>query len=63
MGQATLPSVLGVLGDDMGLQALSFALLVIALAVVAINEVAGGAATHSAPQTSAATDGQYSSLR
>lgn len=34
-----------------------------ALAVVAINEVAGGAATHSALQTSAASDGQYSSLR
>ena len=61
VGQATLPSALGVLGDDLGLQALSFALLVIALAVVAINEVAGGGATQSAPQTSAATDGQYSS--
>jgi hypothetical protein len=57
------PSALGVLGDDMGLQALSFALLVIALAAVAINEVAGGGATQSAPQTSAATDGQYSSSR
>jgi fucose permease len=40
VGQAMLPSALGVLGDQAGLQALSTALVVIAVTVIIINELA-----------------------
>jgi fucose permease len=53
VGQALLPSALGVLGDEAGLQALSTALVVIAVAVIVINEAADGAVAVAAPRDSA----------
>jgi fucose permease len=52
VGQALLPSALGVFGDEAGLQALSTALLVIAVAVIVINEAADGGVALAAPRDS-----------